>query len=184
MENPCLDTSVRKFVEVLNATDIIVPIGSNSTAVNITWFDEIDFNNITNLTEACGPFKVKVIYPQILVATELEKDEPQNGVMLSLPSLEDKPKFTKEDLKTPLLLTVKAYYTNYETETMTDIIYQNIIFQACNCNDGLIVETYNKTVLVSQNEVLRHTFEAPKCSLEADGCEFNWVYELGVRGEN
>ena len=94
VENPCLDTDLRKFVDVFNTTEIIFPIGSKSIDKTVSWTDSIDFSKTANLTKACGPPNFQVIHPSILNARDLVKDDSKSGVILSLPRLEDKPKFS------------------------------------------------------------------------------------------
>ena len=149
VEDPCIDAN-RKTFDAFNATEILFPVGSTSTNVNISWPDEVDFVETASLFDLCGTSKFRVNHPSIFQSENLTQDEPQNGVMLSLLSLEDKPEFTKEDFDSPHLLTVQAFYPNDATAPVSDILYQNITLLACVCDDGLVEETVKKTVSVSQ----------------------------------
>ena len=151
----------------MNASEIIFPIGSKSTDLHISWKDEVDFDKNSFLTAACGTPEIDVILSSILQAKDLIKDKPQNGVTLSLPSLQDKPSFSEEDFESLQSLTVQAYYPKYEATTRSDIIYQDIRLLACDCDDGFVEDSFNMTVPVSQKQDLLHLFMPPKCSLVA-----------------
>ena len=74
VQNPCLDKTYRKFLEIVEASDIIFPIGSNSTDVEINWIDQVDFVEMANMTKACGPSIFKVNPPSNFQFEFLEKD--------------------------------------------------------------------------------------------------------------
>ena len=76
VENPCLDTSERKFLELLHASEIIFPIGSKKTHVDIAWVDEINFDQTFSLTKSCGTPELDFIFPEILQGKALIEDEP------------------------------------------------------------------------------------------------------------
>ena len=182
VKNPCLDTNYRKFDEMLSPSEIIFPIGSSSTSVNVTW-PEINFDQIANMTEACGPPLYEFISPSILTVEELVKGKPQSGVMLSLPSLGDNRSFTEEDFENLQVLTVQAYYKDYESTSGSDIILQEIRFVACDCDDGLVEKAINIPISVAQKQDFLYTFEAPRCSIVAIGCRFDWAFDLRMQDE-
>ena len=180
VKNPCLDTNYRKFDEMLSASEIIFPIGSSSASVEVTWPD-INFDQIANMTEACGPPIYEFIYPSIFKVEELVKGKPQSGVMLSLPSLGDNLSFTEEDFEDLQVISVQAYYRDYESTTRSDIILQEIRFVACDCDDGLVEKSTNIPISVAQKQELLYTFVAPRCSLVAIGCHYHWNFDLHMR---
>ena len=163
VEDPCLNTIYRQFLGPFNATEIVFPLGSKTQSLNITWREEIDFDTAANMTNPCSAYKVEVLQPTPFFVSDLVEDRSRDGVMLFLPSLEEKPVFTKEDLNTPKLLTVQAFYTAYAQTTRHDIIYQNITFLPCTCDYILVQESLNLTFNVSEKSEFVQRFEKPKC---------------------
>ena len=76
-------------MDIYNAEDILFPVGSVEEHVNITWSDSLNFDNHAFMKNPCGAYEVQFKYPVSLVATILVENEPNKGVILSLPSLEE-----------------------------------------------------------------------------------------------
>ena len=162
----------------MSPSEIIFPIGSSSKSVNVIWPD-INFDQIANMTEACGPPIYEFISPSILKVEELVKGRPQSGVMLSLPSFKDN--LNQEDFENLQVLSVQAYYQDYESTTRSEIMLQEIKFVACDCDDGLVEKSANIPISVAQKQDFEFTFEAPRCSLIAIGCHYHWAFDLHMR---
>ena len=71
VENPCLDKDYRKFLNMFKASEISFPVGSNLTDVEIIWLNQINFDEIAYMTEACGTYKLKVNPPSIFEVENL-----------------------------------------------------------------------------------------------------------------
>jgi len=122
VKNPCENIAQRKFLEVYNATDIKFPVGSKFDYVNVTWTEDLDFDEMANMTNPCLDYEIEIKHPSSLVLTNLEENEPKKGIILSLPTLEESQSYPDIVYDEPQLLKVEAFYSKYLETSREDKI--------------------------------------------------------------
>ena len=130
------------------------------------------------MSEYCGTYTIDVKDTKAYQVRYIDEDEPKNGVQLSQKSKKTDPTTGKTEVEELEFLKVQAYYLDYPELSLAEIIHQAITIVECFCDDGFTEEPVNITIPTTMKLDLTHSFVAPSCRQESDGCMYAWKFDL------